>query len=1068
MEKGGIVKRGVLSQLKDRPNMSYLNAQIKKYSVPPSELDMEKFMKSISPLSGEKNAYIKKFLELEIKEAVASGNKGREQALNIWKTNIKKKTLEAQIDHEFAINFYWWLQGRGRPIDHQKTPWGTKPIRDEQVLDYISIFLEAKIDFQQKLFKLSKAHELGQLQGINDYYLFYKYIVCGHADLNEAEFLKDYALCWTPTKILSGPEAGNFLSKDGPILGGNPRLRNLNAKERAKLMYVNDFQNLDLDNQIETQDKLNDVYQRKFWEKHRDKEKTGGVSIRSSGTTPPSTTGTIPPSNVAPTKQMTQAMVDKEKELEKKEKEIEAKKQQLKTEKEKADESYKKGAKLLSESEQKVIEKEKLLSTKESVITKKESSLALEVTNLKKAQAEQVKEREELNKKEIIIKNQETENQRKITELKAKEADLEKMKDAIIKKEGLTQSQSIEKEKKMKEIEEKEKKIKEEEDKLKASSVRIKKEEEELNKQKEQIVQHQTILEAEKEGFESEKTVFQQLRIKFENEMKDFKIKKEVAEEVLEKSRKELAQKLAKLDDDIRQFQLQKQQPPSPFQPVIDVESMVVIQEKEIELVKTKIEKQTDDIKKINDEIQDKQTNFIIDLTQEMDVQEKEIVDLSQMVNDASKELELNFNKKFTPEEEKGMQKHKQTLEMKEQWKKSLEKERRAAILPRQMDLLYQKEKGYHELTDLSRLSSQQQPLHTTPMNTAKERRLSETRRSQRDAQVSKIRENIVANMFGVAAEKIQTGEPVIIDFGKGVNADAPVEQPQKEDIEKAKMVELGRSAIAESMKEKLLNAKTLTEQDLIVREIKAKGIMKSDDLIRLTQEASLRLVQATKQTKQNKYKEALSKVDSLVELGNISSEIDKQSLMNKEMQEYISLQEERIIQQTLGKAKNLSTKTKEKMEEYKKPVEEMTDDEINERLSELTKMKEKKKESLKNKLEVEKMMEDLEEDLEEQNLIQKAKIANTIFKQYPSTFMSLGNFQRDVKKLADTIWNLLNPQKSPYYESQQSIDQAVKYYQLQREKQENSIERKYRGIFPSERNKPKPDLGFIVEKTKS
>lgn len=197
MESGRPLKRGLLSALKDEPNKYYLKGKSEKFSVPPSELDMEKFVKSITPQQSEKNAAIQAFIGREMERPGVT--KERKAALQMWQTNLLRDEVDADIDKQFAIDFYYWLQGKGKKDDHINTAWKDKDVLyDKEVYDYVRIFLEAKIDFQQKLFKLSKAMELGVPKGIHEYYLYFKYIVRNSKDLDEASFLKDYNLFWSP------------------------------------------------------------------------------------------------------------------------------------------------------------------------------------------------------------------------------------------------------------------------------------------------------------------------------------------------------------------------------------------------------------------------------------------------------------------------------------------------------------------------------------------------------------------------------------------------------------------------------------------------------------------------------------------------------------------------------------------------------------------------------------------------------------------------------------------------------------------------------------------------------
>lgn len=211
MKEGAYIKRGWLSQLLDQPNKYYLEGRSEKFAVVPAEIDMEKFVKSITPQTPRKKETIKRFLK-HLSDHYPNDT-AKQNAIAMWWVNIGVEEIEKQMDDTFAIDFYHWLQGKMSPTDAQRTPWYQQGyvIKDPEVLDYISIFLEAKIDFHQKLFKLSKAFELGGLNGINEYYLFFKYIVRrSDEDLDQVAFLKDYELFWKNYPNQSGENKGKL------------------------------------------------------------------------------------------------------------------------------------------------------------------------------------------------------------------------------------------------------------------------------------------------------------------------------------------------------------------------------------------------------------------------------------------------------------------------------------------------------------------------------------------------------------------------------------------------------------------------------------------------------------------------------------------------------------------------------------------------------------------------------------------------------------------------------------------------------------------------------------------
>jgi hypothetical protein len=204
MREGKEIRRGLLNVHQGEPNKQYLQAQEKKFSVPQPEMDMEQFLTKITPRATGKNEVIDMFInnyveQIQKSSAQADAKTGMINAASMWKMSLVRDAEDKRIDTKFAVDFYNWLMGKGTDADHQKTEWGRAPIRDEECGAYIRMFLEAKIDFQHRLFKLSQAYKLGPLKGVFEHYLYFKYIVRNSPDLDSAEFLKDYNLLYTPT-----------------------------------------------------------------------------------------------------------------------------------------------------------------------------------------------------------------------------------------------------------------------------------------------------------------------------------------------------------------------------------------------------------------------------------------------------------------------------------------------------------------------------------------------------------------------------------------------------------------------------------------------------------------------------------------------------------------------------------------------------------------------------------------------------------------------------------------------------------------------------------------------------
>lgn len=194
---------------------SDLDALVKKFTAPRSELEKEVRLEEITPRDKVKKDSVDRYINTKIRQILDEIKSGR--------VDVSRKTqLEAQlaayerlriedslgshsdgVDSNFKLKFYKWLQGQGEPEDIIRTPWGNQKIPDEEVEAYLLSFLTAKLDFTFLLQDLViKAYYGGGLQGIKEHYLFYKYIVTGGWEMgNLNDFMDDYADYFTGTEI---------------------------------------------------------------------------------------------------------------------------------------------------------------------------------------------------------------------------------------------------------------------------------------------------------------------------------------------------------------------------------------------------------------------------------------------------------------------------------------------------------------------------------------------------------------------------------------------------------------------------------------------------------------------------------------------------------------------------------------------------------------------------------------------------------------------------------------------------------------------------------------------------
>lgn len=195
------IVRGILSSRQGKPNQMYLNkVGSTKFSAPEHELDTEKFLDKITPRSHVMQKHVKTFIEGQ-KDRVAYtyGATDRDLALaklvawEMWQVQLLQDSLEKETEKSFTKEFYAWLKGCGLEEDHQKTPWGRQKVIDAECKEYVSSFVDAKLDFMAKIQAIVAKANVTNLQGVGEHYLYFKYVVRGGwEDRDSAEFMNDY------------------------------------------------------------------------------------------------------------------------------------------------------------------------------------------------------------------------------------------------------------------------------------------------------------------------------------------------------------------------------------------------------------------------------------------------------------------------------------------------------------------------------------------------------------------------------------------------------------------------------------------------------------------------------------------------------------------------------------------------------------------------------------------------------------------------------------------------------------------------------------------------------------
>jgi len=159
-----------------------------KYKVGPDPLEIEHDTTDIVPSTDDEQ---KRMFEIA-DELTATGNLSKEEqkALKVWKIAVLSEGFPGAVRKEYLQDFWAWLLGRGREIDHKNTPWHRQALTDDkEVCAYLEQFVSKRHSFMTKLAVMKMRRPVG----INEVYLYYKYIVRG-ASLDKINFLKDFDL----------------------------------------------------------------------------------------------------------------------------------------------------------------------------------------------------------------------------------------------------------------------------------------------------------------------------------------------------------------------------------------------------------------------------------------------------------------------------------------------------------------------------------------------------------------------------------------------------------------------------------------------------------------------------------------------------------------------------------------------------------------------------------------------------------------------------------------------------------------------------------------------------------
>jgi hypothetical protein len=201
-----------------------------KWHAGKTELSVEDQLEQFVPRTAEKKKKIKNYLDYQIKTATdpydnmnakqkellkkqyKAKHKDQEDPsedalklyametnnhkLNAWtflEAQLKLNDVDGEIDEEFIRGFWSWLMGAGTIEEVGKTPWGrTPPYWDTEVKEYVMTFFNAFYDHKEELMRLFAKGSVNQLQGIDEFAKYYKFIVHGDFSKPPTGFLDDF------------------------------------------------------------------------------------------------------------------------------------------------------------------------------------------------------------------------------------------------------------------------------------------------------------------------------------------------------------------------------------------------------------------------------------------------------------------------------------------------------------------------------------------------------------------------------------------------------------------------------------------------------------------------------------------------------------------------------------------------------------------------------------------------------------------------------------------------------------------------------------------------------------
>lgn len=164
--------------------------------------------------------------------------------LALQASNLESENTE--VESEFAVDFWKWLNGKGTEEDHKKTPWGRTPLRFDDVVAYCDGFLDMRFDFLKKVINLESRGP----SNLDESYVYFKYLVRGTPeDRQGLGFLQDWDKMMDRQNETNPKLAGMWHSewmseqKRSEILYNVGKTNEVQLKVSETLSLINNFLN---------------------------------------------------------------------------------------------------------------------------------------------------------------------------------------------------------------------------------------------------------------------------------------------------------------------------------------------------------------------------------------------------------------------------------------------------------------------------------------------------------------------------------------------------------------------------------------------------------------------------------------------------------------------------------------------------------------------------------------------------------------------------------------------------------------------------------------------------------